>query len=393
MAIEYQGQTFVPLSPQENALTLVNYINEQLIINNVLDSEGSQAQIFVNAASPIWLILLAVGFAISTFQWLLQAAGNSLSIENCSDPQLLNLAQIAGTERIAGTKTILFVTVTAGPAGCTVTPANTLFYTPEISFVPVGTTVIGASGTAEIETLASVVGPIYILAGEITAFNVTPVGVASVVNAADSIPGRALETYLDLRKRLQAGGNILTSLDAAMFNIRNLEGISYCTIFFNPSLVNDLVIPGPYTIPPRTALPFIHGSNDDLASTFFSYLLCETVGNLSVEYTSLSGQVIDLNYRDVTFRDIYIKIVIAQDSGGINFIAEARRELLKASGTLSVGDNYTQQYLINYLDNFQYADIISLYVSMDGITWSDITELNGNEVGVITSDNIEYEEK
>lgn len=393
MAIEYQGQTFVPLTPQENALNLVNYINEQLVLNQVLDSDGVQAQIFVNAASPVWLILLAVGFAITTFQWLLQAAGNSLSIDNCSDQQLLNLAQIAGTERIAGTKTILFVTVTAGPDGCTVAPTNLLFYTPEISLTPVGTTVIGANLSATLETEATEIGPLYILAGEITSFVNAPAGFASVVNEADSIPGRALESYLALRKRLQAGGNILTNLDAAMFAVRNLPGISYCNIFFNPSLVNDLVIPGPFTIPPRTALPFIHGSNDELASTFFSYLLCETVGDLQVEYTSLSGQVIDLNYRDITFRDIYIKIVIAQDSGGINFIAEARRELLKASGTLSVGENYTQQYLINYLDNFQYADVISLYVSMNGVDWTDITTLKGNEVGVITSDNIEYEEK
>lgn len=393
MAVEFQGQTFVPLTPQENALSLLNYINEQLVLNNIKDSKGEQAQIYVNAASPIWLILLAVGFAITSFQWLIQAAGNSLSIDNCSDQQLLNLAQIAGTERIAGTKTILFVTITVGAGGATISPTDLIRYTDGVSFAPVGTTVIAANGSATIETKSTVNGPYYILAGEIDSFVSPKPEVQSITNEQDSIPGRDLESYVQLRRRLQAGGNVLTNLDSAIFAIRNLPGVEYCNIFFNPSLVDNLVIPGPFTIPPRTALPFVHGSHPELAKTYFSHLLSETVGVLSQDYISFSGQVIPFNYRDVTFKNIYIKIVILKDSGGINFIAEARKQLLKASGTKSVGGNYTQQYLLDYLDNFPYAVVIGLYIAMDGITWTDTTTLKGNEVGVITSDNISYEEK
>ncbi len=73
-------------------------------------------------------------------------------------------------------------------------------------------------------------------------------------------------------------------------------------------------------------------------------------------------------------------------------MAELKRRLVAASGSLQVGINYTQNYLNSFIENFLYAKVLGLYVSMDGVIWTDSTDLDGNEVGIIASSFISYEE-
>lgn len=393
MAIDYLGQTFTPLTAIDNSLILLGELNALLIANNVKDSEGNQVAFKVNIASPIWLIILALGATITAFQWLVQGAGNSTSITNCSDQQLLNIAEIAGTERLPGTATILFVTVTAGPSGAVITPSDTLPYGLTASFEPITTTTLGANATVIIETRSTAVGPVYVYPGEITAFAVTPTGVVSVTNAASSIPGTAVESYSALRKRLQGGGQLRSSIDETIVSISALGGINYCNVYFNPSLTVVLTLPGGITISPRHARIFVYGSSDLLAYTYFQNMTAETEGTESQNYRSLSGQDIEVLYNVATLRNIHIKVVILAGTGQTNWLTEAQRLLLAASGTRSIGVNYTQQYLLNYLDNFPYAEIIGLYVSTDGITWSDSTDIYGEEIGIIDTADIVSEEK
>jgi hypothetical protein len=94
-----------------------------------------------------------------------------------------------------------------------------------------------------------------------------------------------------------------------------------------------------------------------------------------------------------TLKYYYVKVVIATDSGQEGYLTEIQRLLLAASGALPIGANYSQQYLLNYLDDFPYAEIIGLYISMDNITWSDITTMNANDLGVLSNSYITSEEK
>jgi len=392
MAIEYLGDTFIPLSAEENALSLLNTINTLLVTNNVLDSDGNQAVFYVNLASPIWLIIFAVGTAMTVFQYLIQAAGNSLSITDCSDQQVLNLAIIAGTTRNPGKKTTVFVTVTATSAGCTISPANLIKYTDDISFTPLTTTVIAASGSAIIETQSTEVGAFVLLPGELNAFVEPVAGVQSIANALSSIPGIDIETITSLRRRIQQGSGLLSSIDSAIQAIRNLSGINHCNIYFNPSLIDNLVI-GSLTLGPRQAAIVVYGDSADIAETYLTYMLSDTVGSLTQDYTSLGQQLISVKYSKATLKYFYVKVVIEADSGQTGYLAEIWNRFIPASGSINIGKNYTQQYLINYLDNFEYANVIGLYISMDNVTWSDITSLTPTEIGVLASAYITAEEK
>jgi len=393
MAIEYMGDTFVPLSAQDNALALLDTINGLMVTNGVKDSDGNQAVIYVNVASPIWLILLAVGTAITVFQYLVQAAGDSLNIESCSNQQVLNLAVIAGVDRVPGTRTQLAVTVTATAAGCTITPADLLFYSDSISFAPLTTTVIGANASVIIDTQATEDGALIILPGEITSFVSAPVGVLSVSNALASIPGTEQESVTSLRRRIQQGSGLVSSLDAAIAAIRNLPGINQCNIFFNPSLVSNLVLEGGTTLGPRQAAIIIYGSSSLLAETYLEHMLSETVGALSQVYTSLGGQSFTVHYANATLKYFYVRVYTVAGSGQEGYLTELQRLLIGASATLDIGQDYSQQYLLNYLDDFPYATIIGLQVSMDNVTWSDITSMAATELGALSSGYITAVEK
>lgn len=395
MAIESNGVVFVIKTAYDNALELVAQVNKYLIDNNITDSKGEQAFITVNAASPIWLILFAIGYAITILQTLTQAAGDSLSIENCSDSQLLNLAAIAGTTRFLGSKTILYVDITAGDSGpCTVTPADLIMYTALVSFEPITTTVIPANTTVEIEAHSTEVGSYVILPGEISSFvGSAPANLSTLTNSKDSIPGKSIETYNELRYRLQGGNSLFSSLEDCIQAIRSLVGITHCNVFFNSSSLDTLVLPGGISILPRNARIIIKGNSDKLAETYLTHMLAETGGALTQDYITLAGQTIPVKYDVALLKNFYIKLVIRAESDGPNFMAEIKRRLVTASGSLQVGINYTQNYLNTFVADFPYAVILGLYISMDKVTWTDTTHLNGNEIGVITSDYISYEEK
>ena len=92
-----------------------------------------------------------------------------------------------------GTYTTVVVTVTAGPEAVTV-PDGTSFSYDGMSFHNSGDTEIAAEGSEDITFTADDVGPVIIPSGEITSFDSTPEGVASISNAA-SVPGVAKTAY------------------------------------------------------------------------------------------------------------------------------------------------------------------------------------------------------
>jgi hypothetical protein len=394
MAIDYLGSTFVVKTSQENALDLLALVNSLLVTEGVKDRNGNQAVFVVSAASPMWLLIFALGSVMTAFQTLVQAAGDALSITFCSDAQILNIAEIAGTSRLPATATILFVEVTAAPgADATITPADVIAFGTETLFAPITTYTIPMNTTVQIETKATVLGPVYVYPGQITAFVSTPTNVTAVTNGSASIPGRNEETYTELRRRLQEGGQLRSSIDETIVSIQALPGINFCNVYFNTSLVDDLVLPGGITISPRHARIFIKGYSDLLAYTYYQSMTSETEGAEVQNYISLSNQTIPVYYDTATLVPIHIKIVILINSGQPNWEAEAKRALFLASGTKGIGYNMTQQYLLTFLQSFPYADIIGLYVSMDGLTWTDSTDIDGDEICTIDPDLIVAEEK
>lgn len=394
MAVQYNGTTFTVKSAYENAIELLTTINAYLVTNEVKDSKGLQAVIYVNYASPIWLIIFAVGSALSVLQGLVQAASDSLTIANCSDNQLLNLAEIAGITRLTGTKTILFFTVTADALGpCTVAPENLINYIEGVDFVPATTTLIPAGTSAVIEALSSVVGSYVIVPNALTSFKVEPAHTQSLNNASASIPGTGIESYTELRSRLQGWGALLSSLDSLISALRTLPGITHCNVFFNPSTSIDLTLPGGIVVKPRNARIIVYGGSSQIAATFYQYSLLETEGAESQNYITKSNQLLPVYYDLAILKIFYIKVIVLEGSGGVNYGTELYKYLLPASGSKLVGLNYSQSYLNTYLNSFPYAEILGVYVSMDNIIWEESTDLAGNEVGIFSTEHITIEEK
>ena len=89
----------VVLSAQENATTFLDLANAYLKENNILDSEGNQAFFTPTAASPAWIFALAQGNMYSTWQARQRSAALAFSVENCTDSQVLHLAEIVGLSR------------------------------------------------------------------------------------------------------------------------------------------------------------------------------------------------------------------------------------------------------------------------------------------------------
>jgi hypothetical protein len=122
-------------------------------------------------------------------------------------------------------------------------------------------------------------------------------------------------------------------------------------------------------------------------------MTAETEGALSQDYITLASQALPVRYGLATLRDVHVKVVVAAGSGQDGYETEVKKVMISASNSKPIGVDYSQQYLLNYFDVFPYADVLALYVSMDGVTWTDLTTLDGDELGVIAEANIDIEEK
>lgn len=393
--IEYTVDT-----PTDNALNLLNYINQYCIDKGLKDSDGNVLQFVVNITSPIWLIILGLGYMFNIFQRLLYACGLSFNISSCPDSQILNLMEIAGTKYLEGTSTIVTVNVTAGPDGdCVVAKTDSITYKYEgvdVVFYPVYEVTIPAGMTGSVTTKSDIIGAMYIPAGAFTSFDVAPTNFASMTSLV-SLPGSEPETPAEARVRLQQGVNVASGLDACISALRSLPGIQTVNLFFNTSLVSDLVIPG-LTIPPRCCGMVVQGYSEDIANTYFDYLDVPCVGgSLTQNYVTLAGQILPVTYNLPEQAALYIRVNVRIPNNLIvpeGYQAAIIALLMPASASLLIGENYTQMYLLNYLIPFSVTgmSIIGVEVSTDGINYADTTNIQKNQICSIIADNVSFVE-
>lgn len=393
--IEYTVDT-----PTDNALNLLNYINQYCIDNNLKDSDGNPLQFIVNITSPIWLIILGLGYMFNTFQRLLYACGQSFNISSCPDTQILNLMEIAGTDYLGGTATVVNCDVTAtGDGVCEVLKTDSITYAYEGEdkiFHPIYDVTIATGETEEVIMQAEEVGPLYIPAGSFIAFDTEPTNFASMTSM-NSIPGTLPETTTEARKRLQSGLNTVSGLDAAITALRSLTGIRTLNLFFNNSLTTDLVI-ADMTIPPRCCGMIVQGYSEEIANTYFSYLDVPCVGgSLTQNHVTLAGQVIPITYNLPEQVALYVRVKVRIPDTYIvpeGYQAAIIEMLLPAGGSLLIGQDYTQRYLLTYLEDFNVEgmDVIGLEVSTDGVTFTDTTDLDKNQICSIAEEDITFVE-
>lgn len=394
------GLEYTVNTTTDNALNLLNYINQYCIDKGLKDSDGNTLQFVVNITSPIWLIILGLGYMFNIFQRLVYACGLSFNISSCPDTQVLNLMEIAGTNYLSGTATIVTAHVTAGSGGpCSIVKADSITYKYEgvdVIFHPVYDVTIPTSTSANVIMQAEVIGAMYIPANAFTTFDTIPTNFASMTSL-NSLPGSVAETTAEARVRLQKGINATSGLDACITALRALPGIQTVNLFFNTNLTTPLVIPG-MTIPPRCCGMIVQGYSEDIAKTYFDYLDVPCVdGDVTQNYVTQAGQSIPITYDLPAQIALYVKVNVRIPDNYIvpeGYQDAIKALLLPASSSLLIGENYTQMYLLNYLTPFSVTgmSIIGVLVSTDGISFADTTNIQKNQICSITATDISFTE-
>jgi hypothetical protein len=357
-------------------------------------------QYVVNATSPVWLIILGLGYMFSIYQKLVYAAGQAFSIADCSDQQLLNLMQIGGTSPLSGSATNINCNVTAKITGEVVITkdmtATVQYQGNAVVFTPIYAVTIPAGASSTVLLQADRVGPIYIPAGTITAFDIPPANFASMTSL-NAVPGTSAETLSASRVRLQTSNKYISGITACISAIRSLTGVQTANLYFNISTTVLLVIEN-MTIPPRCCGMFVQGYSDYLAQTYYTYLNAPCVdGDYSQDFITQSGQTLPFTYSLPNQANVYLKVTIRKPASGIlpsGYQDIISALLVPASNSLTIGAQYTQLYIMSFAENYSSDDIeiIGIELSLDSIHFSNTTALLKNQIGIIAASNISYVE-
>lgn len=285
MAFEIDGQTWEPKTATEHADRIIDKINELLVANEIKDREGNIVQLKKNYANALYLLALGDGNRLADNDQDLSRAINSFNIELCDDAQIENLLPIAAITRNPGSYSTLKLVATASDDGQCVIPAGTKAPYGDVNFVTQVETVISAGSTAIIDTVCDTLGPVVVLSGEITAFDVDIANLESVENPSSSEPGVAPETTNALRQRLLNADTIKYSLDGCKRALEELTGVSHARVYFNYNTEENLELAGGVEVLPRTAYIVVLGSSDKIAETYAEYMNAPTQNDPDAEGT------------------------------------------------------------------------------------------------------------
>lgn len=389
------------VSVEDNASEYIDKVNNLLAQNGVVDKEGNPAQLAKLAGSPLWLMALADGQNITEWQERLRNAYNAISITNCEDSQVANLAVLAGVIKREGSAPyiILRVTnttndsITINSVNCIATDTLTQneWYSGQNYELTVGETADLAFYCRQ----RSVEVPRDIL---FTLHNTTESSWTdlSAVSVSASRMLEAPESLAQLRNRIIMRMNRYDIISQAETAISGLDGISKCSIWFNKNQNAPITLPGGIVLPARTAYICIQGYDAEnlIARTFFSYAIVNTLQTAE----SLSSQVlIGADYHTVYYDQCksqiaYIKVKVRPILGDTTYIKRIKDTLLSYSGTLKVGENLTAQMVCEWLGQLdEYCTIYTAYVGTSADPSGDVTDIPVNSLLQFTEDNITFE--
>lgn len=276
MSFKINDVEWQPKTTAEHTDDLMNKINDLLLQQDVKDKEGNVIQLEKNFANAFYLMALANGNKFQVEDEKLSAAINSFNLELCDDQQIENLLPIAAIERDPGTYTTVPLLCTASEDGECFIPAGTTVTFKDYTFTVQNDVTIAAGAAETITVKCTVVGPVAILSGEITAFDTTIANLESVVNPQSSTPGTAAETTNELRQRLISGNTIKYGTEGCKLALEELPGVAYARIYFNFNTEDEIELEGGVVVQPRHAYIVIYGESDEIAETYMTYMNAPT---------------------------------------------------------------------------------------------------------------------
>lgn len=384
-------------SVEDNASDYVDKVNNYLAQYGVTDKDGNPAQLAKLAGSPMWLFALAYGQNEVEWQERLRNAYNAISIENCLDNQVENLAIIAGVVRKEGSVpfVVLRVTNTSGQS-IAINSTNTIatdqltqneWYSGQNYELTSNETadIVFYCRQREVFVPKDISFTLHNIESSWADISASSVSASKVLEKP--------ETVAQLRNRIIQRKDRYDMISQAQTAIEGLDGVSKCSIWFNPDQLNEITLPGDITLPARTAYICIQGYDVEnlIARTFYSYAIVNT---LQTSTSLVSQTLIGSSYSSVYYDQcrsvlVYIKVTVKPILGDTTYQKRIVDTLTTYSGTLKVGENLTTQLVCEWLGNLdEYCSIITATVGFNNMANNNITNIDANEVIVFTEDTI-----
>ena len=393
--VELDGRSYVVNTPTENAFALLEYVNQFMIDNNVRNKKGEIVQFKISLASPIWLLIIGIGYLATVCQKIMYSVAQAFNIADCSDQQLLDLARIARLSRKEGSYTTVSCTATASDAGtCHITTdleAKVTYEGNDYTFNPIYAVDIPAGTSAEVILICSVTGPVYFEVGAITNFEVPPENLEEFLSGAPQ-PGSGLESISSLRTRLMTN-EAISPLAGAIQGLNALDGVTKAVVLFNTNYDSSMVLGGK-TVPPKRAIIFIQGYSEKIAQEYLKYMAAETYDDGTAHQQSYSlhnGQNFTINYYTPVSVSLKIRVSVSE-ALTLEHTEEIQRAIAALSNSRQIGENYTTAYIVDVLNtNMNFPEIVGIEISSDnGQTWTNTTDFDAGNTGFIATSNISF---
>ena len=341
-------------------------------------------------ANPAWLFALACGSLHTAWQERIAKAYSALDAQNCEDDQVLVLAAIAGLSRDSGTPSHITATLSNNGNTSVTIPVGTIFnesvtghnwaLNRNVTLAPIS----DPGHTATVVLYSTEDGAFYVPSA--TEFNNSDYPDVTCISIAQSFEGDSIESLSSLRNRISMGKEQSDFLLQAMNAIERLPAVESCSIWFNKSISQNLIV-GNKTIPPRTCYIVIKGVDitEKLADVYFSYLdIPATVG--SMESTCRRGmQDLDIHYDVAAEVAVPVYVTIRASDAAAGADGAYSEAVMAMSGTLGCGENLTAQKVSEWVQNVGYGTVIGCNVGTStGIT----SNINPDEYVVFTPENI-----
>lgn len=230
-------------TPYNNAVAVINRVNDLLLENNIKDSTGETvAQLEATPANPAWLFALACGSLHTSWQEQIAKAYAALDPQNCEDDQVLVLASLAGIKRGNGSPSHITVLIMNTSQEQIQIPIGTSFtetYSNQ-TWVMNKTVTLGNGGQQYVTLFSTVDGEFNVPAG--ITFNYEGSLPILCTSTSSSTGGSLVETISSLRNRISQGEDTSNFVIQAKTAMEYLSGIESCSIWFNKSSTDNLVI-------------------------------------------------------------------------------------------------------------------------------------------------------
>lgn len=410
--VTIDGREYIVKTPSENTADMLEQINTYCSSNNVMNSKNELVQIEARMSSPIYLILWALGYLATVIQNLVLSVARAHNVQESSDAQLLNIADMANVKRGQASVTTFNVLVQAmstqdpnydpnvNEGKCIITSEDTITYNGIVYKPALHPSITLECGEDEspgeygyLTFVAQEAGSFTISDGAIQGFDTTIANLHLFQQEA-SIPGQAQESIASLRERIQRRQYSGTSIDFCTDALRALPGITIANIIYNTNVSAPIYIGADnLLLPARWAMIIVQGYSLDIAETYFSYLTAPTVDYIkdaqgeptedldlrgipesrildTQVYTTHAQQKIPVLIIKPVQKLVYIRIYLGMAITGEVEQVMSNALALKLSSQLTVGQSITSAQVLSALADYSAYSIVGAMLSTDSESYS-----------------------